>query len=75
VPGTDTSTAIIAGILRAAPTPVENGRCRSGDGCDHIATRGRFGPRFCERHYAELVRLTDKSTLSTTIPGTQGQAA
>ena len=36
------------------------GRCRSGDGCQRVATRGRFGPKFCEHHFAELSYLTAK---------------
>lgn len=34
--------------------------CRSGDGCDRPATRGRFGKTFCERHGAELEALAAK---------------
>lgn len=34
-------------------------RCRSGDGCDRLATCGRFGRMWCEYHGAELERLAD----------------
>lgn len=34
-------------------------RCRSGDGCDRLATRGRFGATWCEAHGLELEGLRD----------------
>lgn len=32
--------------------------CRSGDGCDRLAVRGRHGRMWCEHHGAELARLS-----------------
>jgi hypothetical protein len=51
------STAI--GRLHVS-APSNRERCRSGDGCDHLATRGRFGPMWCEPHGAALERLAVK---------------
>lgn len=35
----------------------EDERCKSGDGCDRLATMGRYGKSFCAHHGAELERV------------------
>lgn len=35
-------------------------RCKSGDGCDREATRGRFGLWWCDHHGEELERIGSK---------------
>ena len=42
-----------------APRPVDDGpaMCRSGEGCNELATRGRFGLTFCDKHGAQLEAL------------------
>jgi hypothetical protein len=57
VPELDVSAAI--GRLHVS-VPSNRERCRSGDGCDHLATRGTFGQHWCERHGEELERLSVK---------------
>lgn len=44
-------------IVRAARRASNRKGCRWGDGCDLPATRGSFGPMWCEKHGTELERL------------------
>lgn len=48
-------------VLPRAPTDSE--RCRSGDGCDRLAVRGRWGKTFCDYHAQELEGLTVRFNL------------
>lgn len=41
----------------ADPQPEESDRCRSGAGCDAVATCGKFGKHWCPVHGAELARI------------------
>lgn len=58
VPGRDVSAAV--GLPHAAAFQTDHERCRSGDGCDRLATCGRFGRMWCDYHGAELERLSEK---------------
>src|SRR3954468_15881023 len=56
-PPTDPSIALSVadnGSQTHSRTPQTEHRCRSGDGCDRIATMGRFGPMWCDHHGEEL---------------------
>jgi hypothetical protein len=46
-------------VVHPAPVPVLTAgrQCQSPDGCARVATRGRFGPTWCDIHGAELERL------------------
>lgn len=47
------------GPLVATVAIKRDGRsCRSGDGCDKEAMRGRFGPRFCDEHADRLEAIS-----------------
>lgn len=59
IPERDVSHAVSRIRVTDTPTPItHNGKCRSGDKCEEPATRGRFGPMWCERHGRELEGLT-----------------
>lgn len=59
IPDRDVSWALLFAPSRDHP-PTRHERCRSGDGCDRVATCGRHGVRWCEYHGAELARLAVK---------------
>lgn len=45
--------------VQSASRPKSLPRCKSGDGCDRNAVRGRFGFKWCDHHGTELERLAD----------------
>lgn len=64
MPDRDVSAAV--GVLfsldpELVPAPMEPSRdreyCRSGDGCDRLAVRGRHGRMWCDYHASDLERL------------------
>lgn len=57
VPRTDTTAVRFRVPLPSVNPSADRSRCRSGDGCDHVATRGRFGVKWCDHHADELERL------------------
>lgn len=55
VPPTDTSAPVVRSPLSR---PVRGpARCQWAEGCGEVATRGRFGPTFCDKHGAILEAL------------------
>lgn len=62
-------------VAMGPPAIQADGLCRSGDGCDRPATRGRFRPMWCDRHGAELERFADTLTGGKPYVGTRRQAA
>lgn len=56
VPERDVSHAL---MLARRPVDIssDSERCRSGDGCDREAVRGRFRKMWCEHHGAELAEI------------------
>jgi hypothetical protein len=71
---------VSAALDRVRPTSnreseTNSDRCRSGDGCDRLATRGTFGKHWCDYHGEELERLSvkmDAAVWGDTYRGTPG---
>lgn len=63
IPERDVSNASLMAPPRSG-APSNRERCRSGDGCDRLATRGTFGKHFCDHHGAELERLSGRLALN-----------
>lgn len=49
-------------------------RCRSRDDCDRLATRGRFGPWWCDHHGDELERIAGKLAETQAVGSTPAEA-
>ena len=69
-------------ITTRPPSPLgsdDDPRCKSPDGCDRVATRGRFGLWWCDHHGAELERIAESmrgetDTIRGAAPGKAREA-
>lgn len=76
VPERDVSAAV-SKTTGITPTVANHEHCRSGDGCDRLAVRGRFGRKWCDHHADELERIgkTFRKSLAKADPRKGGNTA